>query len=140
MIRFRCLRRRRRVDVDVRLGLRLCRSRRGRIHNRSVALLFLRRRVGYGRFLLLTSRQKRGTNQEADVFVHVRLGRIRKLIYLRCRRRTCSCRRRLGGTAGGRIGGRRRGGRFSFLFASRQKCGARQDANVFLHNMERSVK
>jgi len=80
MIRCRRLRRRRRVDVDVRLGLRLCRSRRGRIHNRRVALLFLRRRVRYRRFFLLTSRQKRGTNQEADVFVHVSIGRIPTLI------------------------------------------------------------
>ena len=67
----RCLRRRRRVDVDVRLALRLGRSCRRGIHNRGVALLFLRRRVCYRRFFLLTSRQKCGAQQEADVFVHV---------------------------------------------------------------------
>ena len=78
MIRFRCLRRRRCVDVDVRLALRLCRRRR--IHNRGVAFLFLGRRVRYGCFLLLTSRQKRGPHQEADIFVHVSIGRIRWLI------------------------------------------------------------
>ena len=76
----RCLRRRRGVDVDVRLALRFCRSRRGRIHNRGVALLFLTGRIRNRCFLLLTSRQERGTNEEADVFVHVCIGRIRRLI------------------------------------------------------------
>src|SRR5256885_16905783 len=40
--RIRSLGRRRRIDVDVRLALRLCRGRWRRIHNRRVALLFLR--------------------------------------------------------------------------------------------------
>ena len=42
IIGFRRLGRRRRIDVDVRLALRLCRGRWRRIHNRRVALLFLR--------------------------------------------------------------------------------------------------
>ena len=71
MIQYRCLRRRRRVDVDVRLGLRLRGGCGRRIHNRRVALLFLRWRVRYRRFFLLTGRQECGTHQEADVFVHV---------------------------------------------------------------------
>ena len=93
---------------------------------------FFRRRVRYGCFFLLTSRQKRGTNEEADVFVHV--SRTDSDInYLRCWCRTLSR------GASGRFGGSacRRGGRFSFLFASRQKGDARQDANVFLHNFKR---
>ena len=67
--------------VDVHLSfLRLGRSGRRWVYHRDVALFFFRRRIRHGCFLLLTSRQKRGTNQEADVFVHVRIGRIRKLI------------------------------------------------------------
>lgn len=140
IIRCRCLRRRRSVDVDIRLALRLCRRSRRRIYNRSVALLFLAGRVCYCCFLLLTSRQKRGTNEEADVFVHV--GRTDSdADYLRCWRRTRS-RSGLSRGASGRFGGSacRRGGRFSFLFASREKRGAGQDANVFLHNVRSSVK
>jgi hypothetical protein len=60
IIGFRRLRRRRRVDVDIGFSFRLGSGRR--IHNCSVALLFLRRRIRYRCFLLLTSRQKRGTH------------------------------------------------------------------------------
>ena len=60
--------RRRCIDVNLGLGFRF--RRRRRIHNRGVALLFLSRRIRYRRFFLLTSREERGTNQQADVFVH----------------------------------------------------------------------
>jgi hypothetical protein len=68
MFDFADLRRRRSIDVNVRLGFRF-RLRR-RIHDGGVALLFLSRRIRYRRFFLLTSREERGTNQQADVFVH----------------------------------------------------------------------
>jgi hypothetical protein len=54
-------------DVNVCLGFRF--RRRRRIHNGS-ALLLLGRRIRYRGFFLLTGREERGTNQDADVFVH----------------------------------------------------------------------
>ena len=68
MFGFADLRRRRSIDVNVGLGFCLCLRRR--IHNGGVALLFLGWRIRYSCFFLLTSRKERGTNQEADVFVH----------------------------------------------------------------------
>lgn len=64
------LRRWRRFDINVRLGFGL--SRRRRIHDCRVALFFLRRWIGDGRFFLFTSREQCGTHKKADVFVHVR--------------------------------------------------------------------
>jgi hypothetical protein len=121
--------RRRSVDVNVGLGFRFCRRRW--IHNGGVALLFLSRRIRYGRLFLLTRREERGANQEADVFVH-KYWTCWVVDYLRSWRWA-----RRGGCAGGcfrrsgRAGGRRY--RFSLLFASREQHGAGQNADVFLH-------
>ena len=52
--RWRCL------DINVRLSFGLV--RRGRIHDCRVALFFLSRRIGDGRFFLFTSREERGTH------------------------------------------------------------------------------
>jgi hypothetical protein len=68
MFGFAGLRRRRCSDVDIGLGFRFRFRRRRRIHNGG--LLFLGRRIVYRRFFLLASREERGANQQANVFVH----------------------------------------------------------------------
>ncbi len=137
------MRRRRGVNVDLCLALRLSRRCRRWIHDRRVGFLFLARRVGHGCFLLLTSRQKRGANKEADVFLHVSIGRISPANYLRCRRSARRRRGRLSCGAGSRFGCRGRvcgrGGGFGLLFTSRKERGASQDADVFLHSWKSSI-
>jgi hypothetical protein len=67
----RRLRRRRGVNVNVRLGF--CLGCRRRIHDCGVGLLFLRLfggRISYGSLFLFARREKRGAQQKADILVH----------------------------------------------------------------------